>query len=106
MSDQIKRGLGIEDVIGGKRDAVIALAARHGAINVRVFGSVARGEGTPDSDIDLLVTFPAESSMFDLVGLWLDMQELLGREVSLIADEPHPRRERFMANIRKDAVAL
>jgi len=48
-------GLGIDDVIGDKRQAVLELAEKHGARNIRVFGSVARGEAGPDSDIDLLV---------------------------------------------------
>jgi predicted nucleotidyltransferase len=49
---------------------------------VRVFGSVARGEATPESDVDLLVQMRDGASMFDLVGLWLDLQDLLGCEVS------------------------
>jgi len=44
--------------------------------------------------------------MFDLVGLWLDLQDLLGRDISLVTDDPHPRQERFLRRARKDAVPL
>ncbi len=98
------RGLGIDEVIGDKRQAVIDLAAKHGASNVRVVGSVARGQARPDSDVDLLMTIPSPRSVFDLVGLWLDMKDLLGREVSLIPDSA-PDRE-FMRSVLEDAVPL
>lgn len=51
----VTANLGIQDILGDKRDEVLALARQHGVYNVRVFGSVARGEATPDSDVDLLV---------------------------------------------------
>jgi predicted nucleotidyltransferase len=88
------------------RDEILRLADRHGAFNVRVFGSVARGEATGDSDIDLLVSARADVSVFDLVGLWLDLQDLLGHNVSLVTDDDHPRKERFLRRVRKDAVPL
>jgi hypothetical protein len=69
-----------------KRDAILRLAEHHGATNVRVFGSVARGEEGPDSDIDLLVTMGNGRSYFDLVGLWQDLEELLGRKVDVVTD--------------------
>ncbi|MAS38106.1 MAG: nucleotidyltransferase [Anaerolineaceae bacterium] len=88
-----------------RRDEIMALMERYGAYNVRVFGSVARGDAGPDSDVDLLVNLTDGKSMFDLVGLWLDLQELLGREVSLLTE--HDRmRERLRINIMRDAVAL
>lgn len=98
------RGLGIDDIIGDKRQAVIDLAAKHGASNVRVVGSVARGEARPDSDVDLLISFPPNRSVFDLVGLWLDMKDLLGREVSLIPDAALD--QDFMRSVLEDAVPL
>ena len=88
------------------REDIMQLAERHGAFNVRVVGSVARGEATESSDIDLLVSTREGVSMFDLVGLWLDLQDLLGRDISLITDDDHPRQERFMQRVRKDAVPL
>lgn len=89
-----------------RRDEIIILAEKHGAYNLRVFGSIARGDATPGSDVDLLISTQSGVSMFDLVGLWLDLQDLLGCEVSLITDDEHPRRERFMDKVRKDCVPL
>ena len=71
---------------------------------VILFGSHARGEAGPDSDVDFLVTFPADKSIFELVGLWLDLKELMGREVDLIADAIDDTR--FLNRILKDAVTL
>jgi len=102
MTDQPLTGLGIDEIIGDKREAILRLAAEHGASNVRVFGSVARGEARPDSDVDLLITFPENRSIFDLVGLWLDTKDLMERDVSLIADAIDDKR--FLNRILKDAV--
>ena len=95
----------LED-LRARREEILTIARRHKAYNVRVFGSVARGEAGPDSDVDLLVSAELGVSMFDLVGLWLDLQELLGCDVSLITDDDHPRNARFMQRARKDAVPL
>jgi hypothetical protein len=70
------------------RTEILALAEKHKASNVRIFGSVARQEATPASDIDIIATFRNDSSIFDLVGFWQDLQDLLGCEVDLIADHP------------------
>lgn len=86
------------------RPQILELAAQYGATNVRVFGSVARGEASATSDIDFLVQFPAGTSIFDQVGLWLDLKELLDCEVDLIAD--HPSGGRVMQAALKEAVGL
>jgi hypothetical protein len=104
MADQPVRGLGIQDILGDKREAILRLAAEYGASNVRVFGSIARGEAHPDSDIDLLISFPSDRSIFDLVGLWLDLKTLTGRDVSLIPDGIEDKR--FLQRVLKDAVPL
>jgi hypothetical protein len=65
-------------VAAGRRDAILRLAERHGAGNVRVFGSVARGEATTASDIDLLVEWDPDRSLMDHVGLVQDLEEALG----------------------------
>lgn len=104
MADQPFTGLGINDILGDKREAILKLAEQYGASNVRVFGSVARGEARPDSDVDLLVTFPPDTSIFELVGLWLDLKDLIGRDISLIADAIEDKR--FLNRILKDAVLL
>lgn len=67
-----------------KRAEILRLSERHGARNVRVFGSVVRGDNREDSDIDLLVEFDEGKTLFDLIGLKLDLQELLGATVDIV----------------------
>lgn len=76
----------IERLLAEKREAILRLAASRGARNVRVFGSVARGEAREDSDIDLLIDVESGRSLLDVIGLWLDLQELLGRKVDLLTE--------------------
>lgn len=104
MREAQKQGLGIEDVIGQKRDAVLRLASEHGAYNVRVFGSVARGEARPDSDVDFLVDFREGVTIFDMIGLWQDLTELLGREVDLSTEKG--LKKWVKPHALKDAVSL
>jgi predicted nucleotidyltransferase len=87
-----------------RRADILRIAAQHGASNVRVVGSVARNEATPESDVDLLMTIPPQQSVFDLVGLWLDLQELLSCAVSIIPDSAP--NEAFMQSVLEDAVPL
>ena len=87
-----------------RRDDILALAERYGAHNIRVFGSVARGEATLESDFDLLVTARPGTSMFEIIGLWLDLKDLLGRDVSLITDGIDD--QRFLKRIQRDLVTL
>ncbi len=69
-----------------KREEILRIAARHGARNVRVFGSVARGEADAQSDIDLLVEFESDRSLLDHAALWLELQELLGCKVDVVSE--------------------
>lgn len=69
-----------------KREALIALADRHKAENVRVFGSVARGEENENSDVDILVHFRQGASLFDLMDLKEDAEALLGLQVDILSD--------------------
>jgi predicted nucleotidyltransferase len=78
--------MGIPEIIGDKRDAILALAAKYGASNVRVFGSVAEGKADEHSDVDFLVDMEPGRSLFDLGGLLMDLQELLGREVDVVTE--------------------
>ena len=78
--------MGISEIIGDKRDAILALAAKYGASNVRVFGSVAEGEATEASDVDFLVDMEPGRSLFDMGGLLMDLQELLGRKVDVVTE--------------------
>ena len=69
--------MGIEELLKDQREDILRIAAQHGAHNVRVFGSVARGEARPDSDVDLLVELESGRSLLDLGGLLMDLQTLL-----------------------------
>lgn len=68
------------------RDAVLALAHKHRATNVRVFGSVARGDDESGSDLDLLVRFEPDADLFDLVELIADLEELTGLHVDVVSE--------------------
>src|SRR5258707_8156014 len=91
-------------MLRGRRVEILKLTERYGVSNIRVFGSTARGEATTDSDVDLLVTVPDGVSVFDLVGLWLDLQDILECSVSIVADDTPD--EHFMRNVLQDAVPL
>lgn len=67
-----------------RRDEIVELAARHGARNVRVFGSVARGEDTAESDVDLLVDLDPGVGLFAIGALEVELEEMLGREVDVV----------------------
>ncbi|WP_292367010.1 MULTISPECIES: nucleotidyltransferase family protein [unclassified Methanoculleus] len=69
-----------------KREEILAVAARHGARRVRVFGSVVRDEETPESDLDLLVEFEPGRSLLDHIALAQDLKDLLGREVDVVTE--------------------
>lgn len=77
----------VERLLREKREAIIAMAAKHGAQNPRIFGSVARGEAGPESDIDLLVKMEEGRSLLDLSTLVLDLQDLLGVKVDVISED-------------------
>jgi len=88
--------------IDRSREEILRIAARHGARNVRVFGSVARGQDRSDSDVDLLVEMENDRSLLDLVGLEQDLEELLQRKVDVLTvDSIHPAiRQRITAEAR------
>src|SRR5256885_1296317 len=87
-----------------KRDEILATCARWGASNVRLFGSVARGDFTEDSDVDFLIDLEEGRSLLGLGGLYTDLRDLLGRRIDVaMADSLRPRmRDRILA----DAVPL
>jgi uncharacterized protein len=70
-----------------RRDEILRVAAQHGARHVRVFGSVARGEADERSDVDFLVDLEKGRSLFDLGGLLMDLQSLLGRPVDVVTEK-------------------
>jgi uncharacterized protein len=92
-----------EDILR-HRQAILELAARYGAHDVRLFGSVACGDDRPDSDVDLLVRFDPDRSLLDHGGLIADLEDLLGGKVDVI-DEGGIR-PRWRGVVLKEAVAL
>jgi predicted nucleotidyltransferase len=79
--------MGIPEIVGSKREQILAIAAKYGASNVRIFGSAARGTADADSDIDFLVQLESGRSLFDLGGLLMDLQKLLGRNVDVVTEK-------------------
>jgi hypothetical protein len=77
----------IVELVREKREEIQRIAAAHGAHNVRVFGSVARGEAGPDSDIDLLIEAGPNTSSWFPAGLILDLEDLLGRRVQVVTEK-------------------
>ena len=67
-------------------EAIRGIARRHGALRLRVFGSVARGEATPESDLDLLADFEPRRDLLDVAGLKLDLEALLGCKVDVVEE--------------------
>lgn len=75
-----------QELLQANRTAILEVAARHGARNVRVFGSVARGSDEPESDIDFLIDMEPGRSLFDLADLTSELRELLGRSVDVVTE--------------------
>jgi uncharacterized protein len=77
----------LRSLVVARREQVMAVAARHHANRVCLFGSVARGDEGPHSDIDLLVDFDLDSSLFDLMRMTRELEELLGHSVDVVSAE-------------------
>jgi len=78
--------MGIGELLKSKRAEILDLAKKYGVSQIRIFGSVARGESGPGSDVDFLVEMEEGRSLLDLVGLWQDLEELLGCKVDVITE--------------------
>jgi len=76
----------INKLVKDKREEILRLATEHGAYNVRIFGSVARGEAGPESDVDVLVNLEPGRSLLDHVALWQDLEELFGCKVHVVTE--------------------
>lgn len=87
-----------------RRKEILEIAARNGAVNVRVFGSVARGENRPDSDIDFLVNLEAGRSLLDLARILRELNNLLGYPVDVITEAG--LRPRIKPQVLKEARPL
>jgi len=88
--------------IAKRRDEIARIAERYGATNIRVFGSVSRGEADENSDIDFLVDLESGRSLLDLGGLLMDLEKLLERRVDVVTEKGlRPRiRERILSEAR------
>jgi predicted nucleotidyltransferase len=86
-----------------RREEILRIAAARGARNVRVVGSVARGDALPESDVDLLVDLDGDRDVLDLSGLILDLEEALGRRVDVLETD---RASRSAPTLLRDAIAL
>lgn len=97
-------GLGIKELLADKREEILAIASKHGAYNVRIFGSVARGEANSESDVDFLVEMGADHSSWFPVGLIQDLEDLLGRDVDVATEKM--LHERIRARVLNEAISL
>ena len=97
-------GMTLQELRATRRDSVLGLAAKHGAHNVRVFGSVARGESDPQSDVDFLVDLDPGRTISDLGGLLMDLQEALGAPVDVVTERG--LRVRVRERVLAEAVVL
>ena len=69
-----------------KKEEILNIASKHGAINIRIFGSIVRGESRPGSDIDFLIDTESKTSPLFPAGLILDLEELLGKHVEIVTE--------------------
>ena len=94
----------VGDTIRKQREAIIRIAGSHGATEVRLIGSIARGEARPESDVDLLMKWSEGASLLDQAALMLELEMLLGRRVDIATDgwvKPAP-----LESVYRDAIAL
>ena len=93
-----------EELLHEKREQILRIAARHGARNVRVFGSMVRGEANQASDIDFLVEMEPGRSLLDLGGLQVELESLLGRRVDVVT--VRGLKARIRDRVLREAVAV
>jgi len=93
-----------KELIKEKREEILRIAAKYGAHDVRVFGSVVRGESGPDSDVDFLVELEKGRSLMDHAGLLLELEKLLGCRVDVVTYRG--LRPRIRERILKEVAAL
>ena len=94
----------LDQLLEEKREEILRIAAQHGAREVRVFGSVARGETDQESDIDFLVELEPGRSLLDLGGLQMELESLLGRRVDVVT--ARGLRARIRERVLREAVSV
>ena len=78
--------MNINDILKSKHDEILQIAEKHGAYNIRIFGSVARGDAVPESDVDFLVDVNPEHSPFFPGGFMADLEDLLGMKIEVLTE--------------------
>jgi predicted nucleotidyltransferase len=96
--------MSLKELLKEKREEILSIATKYGAFNVRIFGSVARGEETADSDVDFLVELEPGRNLLDRIALMQDLEDLLGRKVDVATVKG--LREYFRDRILNEAVPL
>jgi uncharacterized protein len=94
----------LHKILKDEREEILRIAASHGAQNVRVFGSLARCEAGPDSDIDILVELDPGRSLLDIIAIKQDLEDLMGCEVDVVTEaaiSPYIRKQ-----VLKEAISL
>lgn len=76
----------VSNTIKGRREEILDLARKYGAKNIRVFGSMARGEQGPESDLDIIVEMEKGRSLLDIIAIKQDIEEILGRKVDVVTE--------------------
>ncbi len=96
--------MGYEELLKEQRVQILDIAARHGARNVRVFGSVARGQADEASDLDFLVEMDAGRTLFDLGGLQFELETALGRPVDVVTERG--LKSRIRSRVLQEAIPV
>jgi predicted nucleotidyltransferase len=99
-----RKRMGVQGISKETRREILRISRRHGVTGVRVFGSVARGEGTPDSDLDLLIEVSGPTTPWFPGGLVAELEQLLGRRVDVV--EAEGLREGVRERVLREAVPL
>ncbi len=96
--------MSIDELVKEKREDILRIASRHGAHNVRLFGSVARGDAGPRSDVDFLVRLQPGTTLLNHAALVRELEVLLGREVQVVSERA--LRKRIKDRVMREAVPL
>ncbi len=94
----------ISELLENKRSEILDIAARHGAHNIRVFGSVTRSETGPESDVDFLIELEPGRTLLDHASLYLELKQLLGCEVDVVTERG--LRPRIRERVLKEAIPI